>query len=400
MRSALADIGTRRLRRLAILPLATLALLTACGGGGGGDATVSQELAKDLQSQVDEDQALYGVPAISEAVVLPNGSVWAGASGTAVTKSGREVNTDTAFAIGSVTKTFVSALVLKLAEEGKLSLDDRVDKWVPEFPRSKGSSASLRQLLSHRSGIYEFSDNPAFETAIENGRLPWTAKRTLQYVKAPYFRPGKGFHYSNTNYTLLGMVIERTTDRPLSEQIRTRLLEPLGLERIRLQAGSPAFADIAHGYTALNASPAQGRFGRDVSDGTSFVPNAKKSQAAWAAGGMAADARSLAVWADALFGGQVLKRASLKKMIDLRETGEAFFDYGLGVMGAARPPWTEMVGHAGQIDGFQSEMWYLPNEDVTIVVLVNNDTFRLSRIVDDMLSVVIPQVHAASEREQ
>ena len=395
----MADIGTGRLRRLAILPLSALALLTGCGGGGG-HATVSQELAKDLQSQVEDDQAVYSLPAISEAVVLPNGSVWAGASGKADAKSGREVNSETVFAIGSVTKTFVSALVLKLAEDGKLSLDDRVGKWVPEFPRSKGSSASLRQLLSHRSGIHDFVDNPGFGKAIENGRLPWTAKRTLHYVKKPYFRPGKGFHYSNTNYTLLGMVIERTTGSPLSEQIRTRLLEPLELERIRLQAGSPPSADVAHGYTALNASPAQGRFGRDVSDGTSFVPNARVSQSAWAAGGMAADARSLAIWADALFGGQVLKKASLDEMIDLRGTGEGFFEYGLGVMGVARPPWTEMVGHGGQIDGFQSEMWYLPNEDVTIVVLVNNDTFRLSRIVDDMLSVVIPQVHAASEREQ
>ena len=335
------------------------------------------------------------MPAISEAVVLPNGSVWAGASGKADTKSGREVSSDTVFAIGSITKTFVSALVLKLAEDGKLSLDDRVGKWVPEFPRSKGSNASLRQLLSHRSGIHDFVDNPAFEKAVENGRLPWTAERSLQYVKAPYFPPGKGFHYSNTNYTLLGMVIERTTDSPLSEQIRTRLLEPLGLEQIRLQAGSPASADVAHGYTALNASPAQGRFGRDVSDGTPFVPNARVSQSSWAAGGMAADARSLAVWADALFGGQVLKEASLKEMTDLRGTDEVFFEYGLGVMGEARPPWSQLVGHAGQIDGFQSEMWYLPNEDVTIVVLVNNDTFRLSRIVDDMLSVVIPQVQSS-----
>jgi D-alanyl-D-alanine carboxypeptidase len=115
----------------------------------------------------------------------------------------------------------------------------------------------------------------------------------------------------------------------------------------------------------------------------------------------AADARSLAIWADALFGGQVLKKASLDEMIDFRGTGEGFFEYGLGVMGAARPPWSEMVGHAGQIDGFQSEMWYLPDEDVTIVVLVNNDTFRLSRIVDDMLSAVLPQLHAdALDREE
>jgi D-alanyl-D-alanine carboxypeptidase len=377
----LTDFGARRVWSLSILLLATLAFLTGCGD----DPTFNPELAKELQSQVDRDRTGYRVPAISAAVVLPDGSVWTGASGRADTKSGRKVNTGTVFAIGSITKTFVSALALRLVEDGELSLDDPIGKWVPEFPRSKGSSASLRQLLRHTSGIYNYTDNPTFGKAVEQGRLPWTPERTLQYVKAPYFPPGKDFRYSNTNYILLGMVIERATGRPLPEQIRTRLLEPLGLERIYLQAGSLRFADIAHGYTAISHDLPH----KDVSDGTMLVPNARSSQWAWAAGGMAADARSVAVWADSLFGGRVLEETSLDEMIDVRDTGGGF-DYGLGVGGTESASGSKkMLGHDGAIDGFQSEMWYLPSEDVTIVVLVNDDTTRIWNIRDNMLDTVL-----------
>jgi D-alanyl-D-alanine carboxypeptidase len=377
----LTGFGARRVLSLFVLLLATLAFLTGCGD----DPTFKPELAKELQSQLDRDRAGYRVPAISAAVVLPDGSVWTGASGKANMKSGRKVNTDTVFAIGSITKTFVSALALKLAEDGDLSLDDRVGKWVPEFPRSKGSSASLRQLLRHTSGIYNYTDNPRFGNAVEHGRLPWTSDRMLQFVNAPYFAPGKDFRYSNTNYALLGMVIERATGRPLPEQIRTRLLEPLGLERISLQAGSSQFADIAHGYTAISHDLPH----KDVSDGSMLVPNARSSQWAWAAGGMAADARSVAVWADSLFGGRVLEETSLEEMIDVRDTGDGF-DYGLGVAGTESASGSrKMLGHEGAIDGFQSVMWYLPSEDITVVVLVNDDTTRIWNISDNMLDTVL-----------
>lgn len=184
------------------------------------------------------------------------------------------------------------------------------------------------------------------------------------------------------------MVIERAAGRPLPEQIRTRLLEPLGLERISLQAGSSPFADIAHGYTAINHDLPH----TDVSDGTRLVPNRRSAQAAGAAGGMASDASSIAVWADSLFGGRVLEDTSLDEMIDVRDTGDGF-DYGLGVGRIESASGSKkMLGHGGGIDGFQSTMWYVPSEDVTIVVLVNDDTSRVENIFDSMLDTVLAHV--------
>jgi D-alanyl-D-alanine carboxypeptidase len=357
-----------------------------CVAGCGGDATFNPDLARELQSQVDRDRASYRVPALSVAVVLPNGTVWAGASGEAE-KKGRKATTGTVFAIGSITKTFVSALALKLVEDGELSLDDRIGKWVPELPRKKGGSASLRQLLRHRSGIYNYTENPTFWTAV--GRGLKRPADVLRYVKAPYFPPGKGFWYSNTNYILLGMAIERAADRPLAEQIQSRLLEPLGLGRISLQSDRSRSTDFAHGYTAINHDLPH----EDVSDGTSLVPNVRSARWAWAAGGMAANARSVAVWADALFNGRVLDEASLDAMIDIRRTGERI-DYGFGVMRVESLSRSKsMLGHGGMIDGFQSVMWYVPSEDVTIVVLVNDDTSALANIHDNLLDTVLSHLH-------
>ena len=376
----MTGFGTRPMCSVALFLCLAVASLTGCTD----EATFSPEFAQELQSQLDRDRAAYRLPGLSAAVVLPDGSLWSGSSGKADTASGRAVNTRTVFAIGSITKTFVSALTLKLAEDGELSLDDRIGKWVPEFPRRKGSDASIRQLLRHTSGIYNFTENPSFQEASADGRLPWTPERTLSYVKAPYFPPGQDFWYSNTNYILLGLAIERAAGRPLAEEIQTRLLEPLGLERAALQVGSSGFADHAHGYTAINHDLPH----KDVSDGTSLVPNARWSQAAWAAGGMAADARSIAVWADALFGGRVLEDASLDEMIDVRETGEGF-DYGLGVIGSELRS-RKMLGHDGEIDGFRSTMSYVLGDDFTVVVLVNDDDSSAPwNIRDNLLDTVL-----------
>ena len=130
-----------------------------------------------------------------------------------------------------------------------------------------------------------------------------------------------------------------------------------------------------------------------MSDGTSLVPNTDAARWAWAAGGMAADARSVALWADALFDGRVLEENSLDQMTDIRDTGD-FFDYGLGVMEVESASGSQkMLGHGGRIVGFQSEMWYLPADDVTIVVLVNDDTSRVLNIRDNMLDTVLSHLH-------
>ena len=151
--------------------------------------------------------------------------------------SGRALTPRTIFAVGSITKSSpraVSSAWMIASASGCRS--------------SRAARARTHPSVNScgTSGIYNFTDNPMFAKAVDHGRSPWTPKRTLNYVKAPYFPPGKDFRYSNTNYILLGMAIERATGRPLAEQIPTLLLEPLGLELASLQAGSSGLADHAH----------------------------------------------------------------------------------------------------------------------------------------------------------
>ena len=118
-------------------------------------------------------------------------------------KTGERVTTGTVFALGSVTKTFIAALVLKLSEEGVLHLGDQLARWVPHFPDSK--RITIRQLLNHTSGVFDVTEDPAFfEAQLAHPRERWTARRILSFVGRPRFAPGADWSYSNTNYILLG----------------------------------------------------------------------------------------------------------------------------------------------------------------------------------------------------
>jgi len=133
------------------------------------------------------------------------------------------------FAIGSITKNFVAALTLQLVEEGVLSLDAPFSKWLPAYPHVD-STATLRQLLNHTSGIYMFWSNQKIWDDLKRDRTKvWTPEEVLSYIKEPSFAPGEGWRYSNTNYLLLAMIIEKATASKLSTEFKQRFWQPLGI---------------------------------------------------------------------------------------------------------------------------------------------------------------------------
>jgi CubicO group peptidase (beta-lactamase class C family) len=213
---------------------------------------VDSQLAATLQNILDENRELFAAGAASAAVVIPGQGTWLGASGVANPKTGEPVTTDTAFALGSVTKTFIAALVLKLSEEGVLGLDDPLTRWVPRFPGA--NRITIRQLLNHTSGVFNMTDNRAFiETQIEHPRERWTARRILSYVGPPLFPPGTNWGYSNTNYILLGLVVERATGSSVAAELRRTVLEPAGAERVFLQSEEDCNRRLDRRWTGRNA---------------------------------------------------------------------------------------------------------------------------------------------------
>lgn len=188
----------------------------------------SLPLEDRMQEVLDKGISKYGARGVSAAVIFPDGKVWTGTSG--ISHDTVAIEPDMLFAIGSVTKNVVAALTLKLAEENLLSLDDPLSKWLPEYPHID-SKITIRQLLNHTSGIYMFWDNQKIWDDLKKDRTKvWSPEQVLSYIKEPEFPAGEGWRYSNTNYLLMAMIIEKATGSTLSAEFKKRFWEPLGIE--------------------------------------------------------------------------------------------------------------------------------------------------------------------------
>jgi D-alanyl-D-alanine carboxypeptidase len=323
-----------------------------------------------LQARLDQLRERYGVPGISVTILFPDGSSWLGVGGLADVTAKVPVAPSTPFAIASVSKTFTAALVIALEQEGLVDLDEPVLTYLPKLKIN--ARITVRQLLDHTSGLRDYFFHPAIDRKLlTEPTLRWTASDAMRYVGKAYFKPGTGWHYSNTNYLVLGLLAERVGDAPLGEQIRRRFLGPLGLRHTWYQPTETPITDVAHGYRF--ASAAKDEPAIDLSDGSPFMPFTSVVTAAAGAGGIASTSADLARWARALYAGRVLAPESVDAMlsdISLTAPYKPRVPYGLGVQrldidGAGS------LGHSGRLLGFRSAVRWLPDEDIAIAVLTN-----------------------------
>ncbi len=341
-----------------------------------------------LQRVLDVLRERYRMPGISATIQWPDGRTWTGVSGLADVKAGIPVTADTAFAVGSVSKTFTAALILELADEGRLTLDDRVRDWLPDAKAS--SAVTIRMLLDHTSGIYDYFLNPTIDKALlaKRGKT-WTAQQALRYVRSPYFKPGKGWKYSNTNYVLLGLIAEKATGRPYATELRERFLDPLGLTATVVQGAEPATGPVAHGYKLSATKTARPV---DLADGSGIAPFTSVVTAAGSAGAIAASSRDLAHWAMVLYAGDVLAPERSAEMVgDVARTRalRAKVPYGLGVQ-AVRVDGRPTYGHSGRLLGARAVMRYLINEDAAIAVVTNQSRYDPAYVAKRLLYVAFP----------
>jgi D-alanyl-D-alanine carboxypeptidase len=319
---------------------------------------------------------------------MPNGSTWVGVSGLADVAASRRVTPSTSFAIASISKTFTAALVLALVEEGKIKLDAPVRRYLPGL-KKVGSKVLVSQLLDHTSGLRDYFFHASIDHALlSDPDRRWDSRMALRYVGKAYFKPGAGWHYSNTNYLVLGLLAEAVGHEPLAKQIRTRFLAPLDLDRTWYQPVEPTRDDVAHGYRFKSA--ARNAKAIDLSDGTEIVPFTSVITAAGPAGGYASDARDLAMWVRALYGGQVLAPATVDLMTDVTYTAskKARVPYGLGVQ-VIEIDGRRTFGHSGRLLGFRSAVRYLPDEGISIAVLTNQSRVDPAPILRSLLKLAL-----------
>jgi D-alanyl-D-alanine carboxypeptidase len=260
-------------------------------------------------------------------------------------------------AFDSVTKIAVAALALRLAEQGKLSLDDPVRRWYPAWQGDR--DATVRDLLGHTSGARD-PDREGFEAALRHPRD--VVRRLLAASPQPGPRTSEAV-YSNTGFVIAGLALERAAGRPLAEAMRRELF-PDG--ELVLQPGERAPPPRAHAYWY----PEGGAAPVDASDGGPYIPNRLWARVAGAAGGLAGDVPSIAAWVQRLFGGEVLAPGSLEQMTTFHPGG-FWLAYGLGLAKGTAGP-VELWGHTGDGLGTHSEVWHVPRERVTVAATWND----------------------------
>jgi D-alanyl-D-alanine carboxypeptidase len=321
--------------------------------------------ATAFQKAIDSYRARYKIPGLSAAVVFPDGSIWSGQSGVAVV-GGAKVTGDTLFSVGSISKTFTSALVLDLAEQGVISLGDKLSKYLPKFPNA--ARITIRMLMNHTSGIRDMFDPSIFKQIAANPAARWKPDQVLALISRPYFAPGRDYRYSNTNYIILGQVIEKVTGKSVASLVHSQFLVPLGLTHTYLQWEEAPKGNLAHGYVGRAVKP------RDISKGQALIPYVSEATAVGAAGGVVSNAQDIAIWATALYDGAFLDQATMTALLDVTTTARFKPDlfYGLGVEEMpilGHNAW----GHRGHLDGFWSAAAYFPDLHVTVALLTNAD---------------------------
>ena len=322
-----------------------------------------------LQTALGNARTSQGAKGVSAVVIATNG-IWQGTSGLSDATNTNGVQPQMRFSIGSITKTFTAALIMQLAEEGKLSVDDPLSTWLPDYPNIT-NTITIRQLLSHTSGVYNFTENPAYWPMVSETNQIYTPQDTLALVQAPDFLPGQGFHYSNTGFILLGLIAESATHAPVASEIRRRFLDPLELRTVYMEGAEPASGQRAHGFSYNYTNHLE-----DISARAWWV----EYPVAWAAGAMTSTSYEVAQWVGALYGGRVLQPTSIEQMTNCTTLSiSSGLPYGLGTMrfSTARG---DFWGHRGRITGYAALAAYSPSRKTTVAVLVNQDAVDIDAI--------------------
>lgn len=316
------------------------------GGGHSATRTAMDAAVKD------------GVPGVTATATDGHGS-WSATLGVGDLRTGKPRSTADHYRVGSITKTFVSTVVLQLEAEGRLSLDDKVAKWLPGVVTGHGNDGSritIRRLLNHTSGIFDYVGDEGFQRTyfLKDGfykhRYDTSTPEQLVAIAMshePDFAPGASWHYSNTNYVLASMVIQKVTGHSYAAEIDRRIIGPLGLRSTLVPGTSPE--------VPRPSSRAYGKLAETTTGPTYDVTELNPSLAG-ASGAMISDSSDLNRFYRALLRGKLLPNKQLKEMKTTVKAAEIpNADYGLGLIDRELSCGVHVWGHAGGIHGSTSE---------------------------------------------
>lgn len=329
-------------------------------------STVSPKLARQFQRILDRAVEDGIPPGMAVGIISPQGT-WFGSSGFADVATGTPVRPSDRFLIGSITKTFTAATILKLAEEGELSLEDTLGQWLPEIAARipEGESITLRQLLNGTSGIYDFlsEESPILEELVRNPFKDWLPQELVAYAYGK--ERSASWVYPNTGFILAGAIAQKATGSNIAQLMRDRILNPLGLENTFFKEEEAIPGGFTRGYGDLDGD---GIPETDVSD--------VNLSWGWAAGALVSNTDDLLRFSQVLFNGELLSQESFQEMSAFNPTGSAGLEYGLGLYSVDFdtfvPGLGTAFGHGGGTPGHNSQMFYFPEQKITVVALQNS----------------------------
>ncbi|MFP4497126.1 MAG: serine hydrolase domain-containing protein [Vulcanimicrobiota bacterium] len=312
-----------------------------------------QEFRQIVNAIMEEEN----VPGLVVTVRVPGEGYWTEAFGKSNLETGETLELNDKFRMGSITKTYTVTVLLQLVDEGKIQLDDPLSLYMPDFPNSE--AVTIRNLASNSSGIFDYTHDETFIEILENDiQTYFSPSQLVEFAKnhPPLFPPGTKYSYSNTNFVIIGMIIEQITGNSLNEEFENRIFKPLGLKNTSYPDGNSIPAPYTHGYMATNDED-------ELYDVTEINPSIAGS-----AGAMISDLEDVCTWCEALVSGALLTPQTQQERLKLNgfsdENKNLKYCLGIYYMG-------DFLGHDGSIFGYNTAMFYLPSRNATIVILSN-----------------------------
>ena len=361
--------------------LATLLFFNLFASG----QTVSPALSELLQETLDSMHQVVPAKSLSAAIQFGDGAVWKSAVGISSSQPLVNVTTNDAYLMGSIVKTITSACILQMHDEGLLSIEDTIGTWLPPIQHVAGG-ITIRQLLQHTSGLYDVMSNPNLQPALlADVNQIWQADELINsFINPPLNPAGTNWSYCNTNYFLLGMIIEEVSGNPYYTEFRNRFFEPLGLSTFGIPAFEVYNEPIAHVWMDI--------FGTGQTQDAHFFYNSYLSlnSVAGAAGGYYATPEDITKWMRTYMRGDLLEPATLTDaQTTITAPGLPAATYGLGLN---RKTFSGYVGygHGGDL-AYSASSWYFPALDISITVCGNDADFiswQLIPVVRELIETI------------
>jgi D-alanyl-D-alanine carboxypeptidase len=350
-----------------------------CSTRTSGGQQFSQEVQDGLNKAVDAKMVEFGVPGVIVGVWVPGKGEWISCKGTGDIKTGTGPTIHDHVRIASITKTFTATVILQLVDEKSLNLTDTLNMHKLGITVPNGDKVTIRNLLNMTSGLFNYTNDQNFWSIfLANPTATWTPKQLVDIsiahgVVAP---PGQVFDYNNTNYVLLGMIIEKLTGNTAGAEIKSRIIDKLGLENTSFPATVEMPAPFMHGYMPDSAE------GGDTSGPAVKDMSVESPTPFFTAGGMISDLMDIKTWLQALASGMLLSPEMHKEQLTFASPNTS--SYGLGVVNGGI-----FIGHSGEITGYNNSSYTQAcGNGATIIVFINRYPSKIEGTADQFMSAI------------